>query len=247
MEHYLNFSLENLTEEIEGILYIEEWRDIPGYEGLYQASSFGRLKSVEKLIKCGPLGHTLRREKILKVTKSNTGYLQTRISKNGVGRSFRIHRLITNTFIGGRDDLPIDHKNRIKTDNRVMNLEYVTHRENVHRFIKSKKGDLPIGVSKERNGFMSQINYNKKHYRLGVFPTIEKAHAQYEMAINDLENIHKYVLPPRKSKYGKGIQYRNGKYCAEAYVNKIKKYLGAFDTKEEAEQARMAARTNQQY
>ena len=104
----------------------EIFKDIPGYEGRYQVSNKGRVKSF------GNDKH--RKEKILKPIKTKLGYLIIGFYKNDKYRRFRIHRLVLSTFIG-KSSLDCNHKNGIKTDNRLENLEYCTRSENIiHAF-----------------------------------------------------------------------------------------------------------------
>lgn len=100
-----------------------EWRDIPGYEGLYQVSSDGQVKRLGGSYKC-------LKDRVLKQSFNNAGYLQVALSRNGSPLTKLVHHLVTLAFFGDPDGLWCNHKNGIKTDNRVDNLEYVTPGEN---------------------------------------------------------------------------------------------------------------------
>ena len=98
-------------------MIIEIWKDIEGYEGLYQVSNEGRVKS-------------LRRNKIFK-PYTNRGYEYVVFSVDGVRTTKKIHRLVAEAFIPNPQNKPcVDHINTIKTDNRVENLRWATHKEN---------------------------------------------------------------------------------------------------------------------
>lgn len=101
----------------------EEWRDIKGYEGLYQISSWGRVKSMNYL-KTG-------KEKIRSLNNGKDGYLLINLSKNGESKRFRVHRLVAMAFIPNPDNLPeVNHKDENKLNNCVSNLEWCTAKYN---------------------------------------------------------------------------------------------------------------------
>jgi len=128
------------------LLEKELWRDVKYYEGLYQVSTIGNVRSLDRQVyhshnRCI---HQLK-GKLLKPRVNNRGYWDVRLSKDGKCRTYFIHRLMGQAFIcnplGKRY---INHKNGIKIDNQVENLEWVTHSENMlhaHKtgLFKSKK------------------------------------------------------------------------------------------------------------
>lgn len=102
----------------------EIWKDIPEYEGLYQASNFGRVKSLKR-----PYG---LKEKILK-QQLVCGYYIVGLCKNSIRKKYLVHRLVWETFNGTiAEGLQVNHINEIKTDNRLENLNLMTCKENIN-------------------------------------------------------------------------------------------------------------------
>lgn len=117
---------------------IEAWKNVKGYEGLYLVSDLGRLKS-------------LRKNKIMKPEKTLSGYLRLSLTRNGRSKQKYIHQIVASAFIENVDSKDqVNHKNEIKSDNRVCNLEWCTPSENVNygtRNIRvSNKNSIPIYV-----------------------------------------------------------------------------------------------------
>lgn len=107
----------------------EEWRDIAGYEGYYQVSDMGRVRSLTRTFK--RLDGSTATYKGRIIVPVGRPYLHTTVSKNNKVERIRIHRLVAQTFIPNPDNLKcVDHINGIKTDNRAANLRWCTHAEN---------------------------------------------------------------------------------------------------------------------
>ena len=122
----------------------EIWRDIRGYEGHYQVSNFGRVKS----LKYG-------REIILKPGKNGGGYSCVALSKNGHLQTYVVHRLVAQAFLPNPDNLPqVDHLNEIKTDNRVENLQWVTGSENTKRTYQHGRKPVRAKVTFEQVSYI---------------------------------------------------------------------------------------------
>lgn len=112
------------------ILEKEIWKDIPNYEGLYQASNLGRVKSLERFRK-GKNGSLVTiKEKILK-QQLVCGYYQIGLYKQSIQKFHQVHRLVWSAFNGPiPEGYEVNHINEIKTDNRLENLNLMTHKEN---------------------------------------------------------------------------------------------------------------------
>lgn len=124
----------------------EVWKDISGYEGLYQVSNFGRVKS----LKC-------RREKILKLEKTKDNYLTIRLSKDKTRKHIGVHRLVAQAFISNPDNLSqVNHKDENKENNFVENLEWCTQVYNMSYGTRVQR------LSMEVNQYDLQGNFIKK-------------------------------------------------------------------------------------
>ena len=109
----------------------EEWRDVAGYEGLYQVSDQGRVKSLERNIPHWRGGERIQKERILKPCADRGGYLRVGLCDGKKQKTFKVHRLVCEAFHENPDNKPqVNHINEIKTDNRASNLEWATAREN---------------------------------------------------------------------------------------------------------------------
>lgn len=107
----------------------EIWKDIPDYEGLYQVSNLGRIKSLN-------YNHT-NKEGILKPRKTRKGYISVALYKEHKVKNFRIHRLVIETFLG-KSNLTVNHKDKNVLNNKLDNLEYLTNKDNI-RYSRAKE------------------------------------------------------------------------------------------------------------
>jgi NUMOD4 motif/HNH endonuclease len=106
---------------------IETWKDIEGYEGLYQVSDLGRVKSLARVTRHG----RKKQEIILRNILERNGYLTVELFKNSVGKKFGVHRLVAMVFISNpQSKREVNHLNGIKNNNFANNLEWSTSSEN---------------------------------------------------------------------------------------------------------------------
>lgn len=107
----------------------ETWKDVPGYVGYYQVSSLGRIRSL-------PRNGTRKEVHILSPNVKKNGYVNVLLSKNDKRKTCRLHRLVAQAFIPNPDNKPqVNHKNGCRSDNRTVNLEWVSSKENInHKF-----------------------------------------------------------------------------------------------------------------
>jgi hypothetical protein len=158
--------------------FMEIWKDIKGFEGLYQISNFGNVKSLSRVLK-NRFGYFNSKEKIL---NSNVGYGGYKFQKIH-NKTFSIHRLVAEHFL----EKPIDknivnHKDLNILNNNYTNLEWVSSRENTHHYeLKQNRTSKFIGVSfdKQRNKWTSKIKVNGKTINLGRFNNELDAYNKY--------------------------------------------------------------------
>ncbi len=117
---------------------LEVWKDIVDYEGSYQVSNLGRIKSLYRKVRHKNNSLRTLKERILKPGKTTKGYMQVMLHKDGKGKQSKVHRVVAIAFIKNTESKPqVNHINGIKTDNHVDNLEWCTQSENMVHSIEN--------------------------------------------------------------------------------------------------------------
>ena len=129
---------------------MEEWKNVIGYEGLYEVSNKGNVRNV-------------RRNKLLRLPKNYYGYIQVCLYKNGISTGFLVHRLVAQAFIHNPDNLPqVNHKDEDKTNNNVDNLEWC---DQAYNNLYGTRLEKSINT-KIKNGYVNEENVG---YYFGFF------------------------------------------------------------------------------
>ncbi len=122
MNHYKNLFIADVDGEV--------WVDIDHYVGLYKVSNFGRVKSIGRTVLGGRHGHRESNDKILK-QRTSKKYLNVTLCKNGIKKVYTVHRIVLKSFVKENIKSQINHINGTGSDNRLVNLEWVTPSENL--------------------------------------------------------------------------------------------------------------------
>lgn len=137
----------------------EIWKDIPEYEGLYQISNLGNIKSQHSNRMSGQ-----RPGKLLKITLMKNGYMSLELRMGDTNKRHLVHRLIAEVFIPNPDKRPVvNHINGIKNDNRIENLEWCTQSENVRHAIDAGLRTAAFGPAKGTKPWNTGKLLSEKH------------------------------------------------------------------------------------
>ena len=151
---------------------IENWKPVKGFEGLYEVSDQGRVRS-------------LRRNIILKPNNVK-GYMQLDLRKDGKRNMLYVHQIVAMTFLDYSldDDLEVDHIDFDKANNKLDNLQILTHRENSLRYFEKTIDEratdyVGVNIEKRTGKYFAKIFVDGKQKNLGTFDTAEEAQEAY--------------------------------------------------------------------
>lgn len=149
----------------------EEWRDVSGYEGKYQVSNLGRVKSLERAVRdTSPYKIA---EKLKKPTLDKKGYSQVMLWKNGKYKRFFVHRLVATAFIPNTQQMPVvNHKDCNPKNNHVDNLEWCSQSHNIQH-----ANNMGHHTGPKQNGkdSIAVIQYDKKMNVIREYPSMAEA------------------------------------------------------------------------
>ena len=186
--------MKGLPPRIAGVFFMQEvWKPIEGYEGRYEVSNLGRVKSLSRTVI--NTGRVLK-EKYNCLHLKRGGYYSVLLSNDGVKKTILLHQLVAKAFIENKGNhRAVNHIDGDKLNNRVDNLEWVSSRENsCHYYLNSNIGTL-VGVHyrKDRNKYCAHIHEQGKKKWLGQYDNVQDAYQarlNYEKSNNIL---NKYI------------------------------------------------------
>ncbi len=153
----------------------EIWKDIPGYYGLYRVSTYGRVKSMGRLVVSGDRVRCLRPIELRPGTDKD-GYKSVQLSKEGLQLNYRVHRLVALSFIANPNNYPfINHIDSDPSNNCVWNLEWCTHLMNMRHMIEEGRKNVT-----NRKIPQSEIHNIISLYKAGGI-TMDKIAARYNV------------------------------------------------------------------
>ena len=169
---------------------MEIFKSIIDFEGLYEVSNLGRVKSLERYKKHPKNGFSLIKERILKQNIGNHGYYYVDLWKNNIGKKKTVHQLVAESFLNHISNgykLVVNHIDFNKLNNNLLNLEIITNRENTNqKHIKSSSKYVGVNWHKINNKWRASIIINAKYNHLGYFNTEIEAHNSYQNKLKEI-------------------------------------------------------------
>ena len=141
---------------------MEIWKNVVGFEEQYEISNLGNLRSKERFVKHWRGGERKYKSNFKNIRLNDKGYFRCNLKNEGKRYDFTIHRLVALAFIPNEENKPfINHKNGIKTDNRVENLEWCNQSENVTHAVKNRLIKTKLTDEQAKEIFNSQLSHRK--------------------------------------------------------------------------------------
>ena len=166
----------------------EKWKTIPNYEGLYKASTLGRIKTLSRQV-MNDKGLYWIKTKILKPGHSGRGYLSLNLYKDNNVKHYQIAILVARTFMNHIPNgikIVIDHKDNDKHNNRLSNLQLITHRNNCSKDKVGSSKYTGVSWNKREHKWTVHIRIKGKSTYLGSFQNEEIAAECYNNKVKEL-------------------------------------------------------------
>lgn len=147
----------------------EVWKDVFGFEGIYQVSNLGHVRSIAREVTNNVATYFVN-EKILKDSKSANGYLKVDLYANGKRKTCYVHRLVAQAFLPNPEELTyVNHKNEVKADNRLSNLEWCTAQyNNEYSDIYSSQRRRVLQLSKNMSVINTYASQSEAERKTGI-------------------------------------------------------------------------------
>jgi hypothetical protein len=217
----------------------EEWRSVKDFEGLYEVSNLGRVRSLDRIV-TDRLGRNLPFKGKVISPANVSGYCQVLLTNQDFKKYKKVHRLVAEAFL--ENPLEYDQINHIdsdKSNNNVSNLEWCNGRQNCTHKVENSGKTLPVGVAFFRGKFTATFTLKQVIYHLGTFNKQKDAEELYK---NTLANyLEKGIIPKKgvdRKRYCnyKGVYYSqsSGKYYSQCLIKGDRHSSQMFSTEDEA-------------
>lgn len=166
----------------------ETWKTIAGYEGLYEVSNMGRVRSLTRLSsyrnRSGRMDERVIKGKLLRPQSQRSGYLHVGLSKDGIVTTYRVHRLVAAVFVDNPEGLyEVNHIDEDKTNNRADNLEWCDHKYN------NSYGSKPLRGERNPMAKLTIEDVDEIRYRRASGEMLKTIAADFGISINHVCNL----------------------------------------------------------
>jgi len=168
----------------------EIWKDIPGYEGYYQVSDLGRVKSLERETLYSNGRRASWKERIMKTPPSKRGYPRLNLSKDGKCKMHKVHQIVAMAFLdhvpNGGYNVVVDHKDNNPLNNKLSNLQLISQRLNSSKDKRGRSKHTGLWWDENRKRWRASIRINGKTTFIGRFKTEEEAAKAYRDKLKEI-------------------------------------------------------------
>lgn len=197
---------------------MELWKDIQGFEGLYQVSNMGNVRSFDRVIEVERNGITMkqhRKGKVLRQLPRKHGYLAVFLYKSDGKRTHEsVHRLVASAFCERKKEATeVNHKNEIKTDNRAENLEWITHKENTNYGTAKERRNQTCREKRIRWKAVRQ--YDLDGNLVAEYPSLKEMEKQTGFSDGNVCAYLRGKIPSTRRPYGFHWEYVKGNKTEE--------------------------------